>query len=215
MSLRFSSRTFAACCGEDLILLDTKAGSYACLPGCAPLVGLSPGNSSVAIFDKDLAEGLMQIGAVEEGEGAPRHAVAPAERDLTFAGSTSLRISDVGAMLAALAGMAVTYWRVPFGQMIEGVEARGTGICSEEPWLIPAARAFGRMLPWVPAQGVCLYRSFYLLAFLRRRGLSASWVFGVQTYTFEAHCWLQAGDLVLGDHVEHVRGFAPILALEP
>lgn len=215
MSLRLTSNTHAACCGEDVVLLDLTAGSYACLPGCGPLIALRPASSSLQVRDLDLAKGLLAIGAAEAGEGAPRVAAPPAERDLSHPAQIWLSPADGGAMLACLGDLALSYWRAPFGRLIQTAQSRRIGACGEERAIAAAAQAFQHMLPWVPAQGVCLYRSFFLLSFLRRRGLSASWVFGVQTYTFEAHCWLQAGDLVLDDHLEHVRGFAPILALEP
>lgn len=213
MSLRLSSHTHAAVCGDDLVLLDVAAGSYACLAGCAPLVELSTASSAIAVGDPELALGLLRIGALEEGSPSPRFIAAPAGRDV--AGAGAITAGAASAMIAALAWMARSYWRAPFGQLIKTAQAGRMGASQDEAKITELTRAFGRMLPWAPAQGACLYRSFYLLAFLRRHGLSASWVFGVQTYSFEAHCWLQSGDLVLDDHVEHVRSFAPILALEP
>lgn len=215
MSLRLTSNTHAACCGEDLVLLDLAKGSYACLPGCGPMTQLGAASSALVVRDPDLAQGLLAIAAAEEGKGAPRHAATPAERDLSQAAQVRLGPADGAAMLAALGAMALSYWRAPFAQLIDTARLRRLGACGEARALTRAARAFAQMLPWVPAQGVCLYRSFFLLTFLRRHGLSASWVFGVQTYTFEAHCWLQAGDLVLDDYVEHVAGFSPIMALSP
>jgi hypothetical protein len=72
---------------------------------------------------------------------------------------------------------------------------------------------FTRWAPWIPFQGACLYRAFFLLNFLRREGLGAHWVFGVRTWPFGAHCWLQAGDLVLDDDLDRVRRYTPILVV--
>ncbi|OIQ70741.1 hypothetical protein GALL_476450 [mine drainage metagenome] len=73
--------------------------------------------------------------------------------------------------------------------------------------------AFQACQPWIPFQGACLYRSFLLREALRRLGEPVWWVFGVQTWPFEAHCWLQVGDVVLDDWVERVVAYTPILAV--
>jgi hypothetical protein len=52
-----------------------------------------------------------------------------------------------------------------------------------------------------------------LSEFLALRDASARWVFGVQFAPFAAHCWLQQGDVVFNDNVEHVRRFTPIMVV--
>jgi hypothetical protein len=59
----------------------------------------------------------------------------------------------------------------------------------------------------------CLYDSLALLEFLARYGIYPDWVFGVQTRPFAAHCWVQHGDVVFNDMVEHVRGYTPIMVV--
>jgi hypothetical protein len=36
-------------------------------------------------------------------------------------------------------------------------------------------------------------------------------VFGVRTWPFHAHCWLQCDDVVLDDQADRVAAYAPIL----
>ncbi len=213
MTHRLSPHVHAACCGEDLVLLNLRQGSYACLPGCAPYIALSTGTTALRVGAQDLAQALVEAGAIETGQAQLRFVAPPAARDL--AARRPGRRARPLTMALAWSELARSYWRVPFGEMIARSQRQANGACGDEALVGRLAHDFARMLPWVPAQGVCLYRSCFLLAFLRRHGVSASWVFGVQTYTFEAHCWLQAGDLVLDDHLEHVAGFEPILALEP
>ena len=43
-------------------------------------------------------------------------------------------------------------------------------------------------------------------------GIATQWLFGVRTWPFAAHCWLQIGNLVVGDRLERVRFYTPILA---
>lgn len=72
-------------------------------------------------------------------------------------------------------------------------------------------RAFEAWSPWWPYQGACLYRAYVRLKFLHAGGHDANWVFGVRLWPFQAHCWLQAGDLVIGDRIHRVRAFTPIM----
>jgi hypothetical protein len=59
----------------------------------------------------------------------------------------------------------------------------------------------------------CLFDSLALLEYLARHGIYADWVFGVQTRPFAAHCWVQHGDIVFNDTVEHVSGYTPIMVV--
>jgi hypothetical protein len=63
------------------------------------------------------------------------------------------------------------------------------------------------------AKDACLFDALSLTNFLARYGIFATWVFGVQTGPFAAHCWVQHDDVVLNDTPENVRRYAPILAI--
>ena len=52
-----------------------------------------------------------------------------------------------------------------------------------------------------------------LRAALRRHGHDARWVFGVRTWPFRAHCWLQRGEVVLDDDLETLVPLTPILVI--
>jgi hypothetical protein len=79
--------------------------------------------------------------------------------------------------------------------------------------LLDRVDRFHRWIPYAPVSGKCLLRSFLLLRLLRRAGLQATWVFGVRTWPFHAHCWLQCGDMVLDDTADRIAAYAPILAV--
>jgi Transglutaminase-like superfamily len=51
----------------------------------------------------------------------------------------------------------------------------------------------------------CLLDSLALLEFLAPHGIFPTWVFGVQTRPWAAHCWIQTGDTVWNDLPENVR----------
>jgi hypothetical protein len=72
---------------------------------------------------------------------------------------------------------------------------------------------FDALRPLFPRKYLCLFDSLALLEFLSRFGLYPTWVFAVIPEPFEAHCWLQQGDVVLNDSVEEVTKFTPIMAI--
>jgi transglutaminase superfamily protein len=74
-----------------------------------------------------------------------------------------------------------------------------------------AALAFRRMRPYYPRAYLCMFDSLALIHFLALRGLGADFVFGVDLTPFEAHCWVQCGDVVLNDDINVVRRYTPIM----
>jgi hypothetical protein len=60
---------------------------------------------------------------------------------------------------------------------------------------------------------VCLFDSLALIHFLARFEVYPDWVFGVRADPFEAHCWVQAGSVVLNDTVERVSALTPIMSV--
>ena len=57
----------------------------------------------------------------------------------------------------------------------------------------------------------CLPRSFALTHALREAGNEVALVIGVALHPFAAHAWVQDGDRVLNDTLDHVALFKPIL----
>jgi hypothetical protein len=71
--------------------------------------------------------------------------------------------------------------------------------------------AFERLRLFYPRPYLCLFDSLALIHFLARFQVYPDWVFGVSADPFEAHCWVQAGSLVLNDTMERVSSFTPIM----
>jgi len=76
--------------------------------------------------------------------------------------------------------------------------------------LLLASRQFIDARRFVPIEPSCLLDSLSLLRFLARRGLPADIVLGVTAKPFAAHCWAQAGDLVLNETLSGAQAYAPI-----
>jgi hypothetical protein len=64
-----------------------------------------------------------------------------------------------------------------------------------------------------PRPYLCMYDSLALLEFFALHSLFPTWVFGVSVDPFRAHCWLQQGDSVIGDSIERVRSYRPIMCV--
>lgn len=75
---------------------------------------------------------------------------------------------------------------------------------------LAVAAAFARAPRYRNATDQCLLRSLAMRAMLARRGVGVDLVIGV-TLPFAAHCWIQAGPVVLSDPLDHVRNFTPLL----
>jgi Transglutaminase-like superfamily len=70
---------------------------------------------------------------------------------------------------------------------------------------------FERLRLFYPRSYLCLFDSLALIHFLARFHVYPDWVFGVNEDPFEAHCWVQAGNVVLNDTVARVSAFTPIM----
>jgi len=118
---------------------------------------------------------------------------------------------------SAFAKLALRTW--PFERVIQRVKRRKE---LEGPSASPLdaerarklVEAFARYRVFLfSSKDECLYDSLALLEFLARYGIYPDWVFGVQTRPFAAHCWVQHGDIVFNDTVEHVSGYTPIMVV--
>ncbi len=75
------------------------------------------------------------------------------------------------------------------------------------------ARVFLKYRPLFPRDYLCLFDSLALVRFLSGYDLYPDWVFGVQEDPFRAHCWVQAGEVVLNDHLDNVAVYTPIMTV--
>ena len=86
---------------------------------------------------------------------------------------------------------------------------------SERPFDIERAHSltcvFDKLRLFYPRSYRCLFDSLALINFLAHFNLYPDWVFGVMAEPFEAHCWVQAGGIVLNDTLERVSAFTPIM----
>ena len=72
---------------------------------------------------------------------------------------------------------------------------------------------FERLRLFYPRSYLCLFDSLALIHFLAHFHVYPDWVFGVNEDPFEAHCWVQVGNIVLNDTVARVSSFIPIMSV--
>lgn len=204
--------------GRDAVFLDTRHGAYHCLAEVAPLLSATPGRRMIEVHDRDLMSALeiAELVAPSPYEEAPRQPPPPLPgRDLACRGPLG-RPGDLTGVVLTLLTSAADYHGRGFRHLLASIRREPADV-ERLSAMAPSANleaevlGFQAWLPWAPFQGLCLYRSFMLLRHLRRRGHDALWLFGVRTWPFEAHCWLQVGDMVLDDSADRISAYTPIL----
>ena len=195
--------------GADIVVLDRTTDAYSCLPDAAQTVRVVGDRISAPV---DWIEALTEAGLAQDG-AAPGHGLLPSHPVVSLSMDAPRgRLRDVGALaLAAVAG-----WRhgpaAPVDALVRTLP-QPPGGSPDLARVSAVVTAFQAMSPWLPRQGACLFRASVLLRALRHAGENATWVFGVRTWPFSAHCWLQIADCVLDDDPERVALYTPIMAV--
>jgi hypothetical protein len=206
----------AVAVGEDLVFLDADADRYICLADAAGRAHLDPSGAAVAVDDPEALDQLLGAGLLAVARQGPprppRRTAPPPQRSAIAEAYDPPAWRDAQALAHALWDLHRHYRGRPFPRIL--ATARPNGHPGPTPFSA-ALRAevdrFHRWSPYAPVPGKCLLRSFMLLRHLQRRGLDGLWVFGVRTWPFHAHCWLQCDDVVLDDQADRVAAYAPIL----
>ena len=201
--------TFLARVDDDVIVLNLAEDRYDGLLGAGDAIALDE-RGAIQVVDADIAAELIAGGIATAAQPLSRNPRPVAARrelqsDPAPAGRDVLRaaISLITATLRFRGRSLLSL--VTFQHRLRGAEAISEARLGE---LVGAARV---ARPWIPFEGECLQRSFLLRAHLAAQGVATDWIFGVATWPFAAHCWLQIGDLVVGDRLSRVSRFTPIM----
>lgn len=211
-----ASRVHGATVGLDLVFLDVARDAYVCLAGAAEAGRLCDDGAQIETDDGGLIAALHEAG-LTGAIAVPRSMAPRASRSLR-------RQSALAATLDVLAGLPMTWspgvarrYHGGFDQLISWAERRPPVAADRlaEPCerAIAVVHSFQRRWPWALGRGQCLHRAFMLLTMLRRAECDAVWVFGVRTYPFEAHCWLQIGTTVLDDPLTRLAAYEPLMSV--
>lgn len=215
MSLALASHVHAAVIGDDVVLLDVARDAYLCVPEGLHTLGLHRDLRTLSLADSAAAQDLLAADLISvDIDPTSLPAPPPTPAFGIGAQSTALGHGDRRRLLGALYDFAAYYRGRSFADIL-AFAARGQPAepSPDKEEVLRLARVFQQAAIWLPIPGQCLARSFVLLRFLQRSGLSARWVFGVQTWPFAAHCWLQFAACALDDAPERIALYEPILAI--
>ena len=213
MQLRLGEDIHAVMIDADAVFLDVRADAYFCLPGVGSVLSLQGG--ALTTSEAALADGLSASGLATQDLATPLRPPPPptpartaraliAERDLPGARPGWRHLPALTkASLAAARGRRQAFVRL--------LPSRNAPAPAPSDQLLADLAVFRRTVPWLPLDGLCLYRSHLLRTYLSALGHHVDWMFGVRTWPFRAHCWLQAGDAVLDDEAERVSAYHPIM----
>jgi len=218
MTLRLASGVHAVQVGSDLVFLNPRQDAYFCLPlepGAVDLAGDWLDAHLPGLADALCASGLAAPAsdAAQPASGPPPVPARTARRlieDQIGAIDRRPRARHLRAL--AIAALAARRGRDRAIPDLVDFDARPA---EAEPSarLLADLTVYRRLTPWLPLDGLCLFRSHMLLRYLNALGHGARWVFGVRTWPFRAHCWLQVGDVALDDEAERLSAYAPIMAV--
>jgi len=173
---------------------------------------------SLSEADNRLLATLSDAGLITNDPGVGRPPLAPvlAPPTMTAQRRTKERVSSssfASAMLAC-ARASIELSRRPLGAVVASVERRKMRV-GGHPLDIPAMRSalapFEAARLFYPRPYLCLFDSLALLSFFASRRLFPDWVFAVRATPFEAHCWVQAGDVAINEAAEVAATYTPIL----
>ncbi len=118
---------------------------------------------------------------------------------------------------ASLAASADLRWG-SLERTVHKVEARklaqvGNATAVDKAVVTDLFGIFRALRPYYIRPYLCMFDSLALLHFLARYNVYPRWVYGVKLEPWGAHCWVQAGDLVVNDLVDNVRDYTPIMSI--
>ena len=197
---------------DDVVALDVQRDAYLCLVGAAGTI-TDEGGGRIGLIEPDVLTLLASAGLAQAEPTfgsrqrviAPRRAISPFDVPSSPVG--------LGFLTSALVSSRHYHGR-RFSDLI--ARARRIKRLTLTPTIVDlqaCVSAYRSGLPLTPRQGVCLHRSFMLLHYLKAQAIAADWVFGVRTWPFAAHCWLQIGEVVVGDDLHRVSRYTPILTV--
>ncbi|HKX77531.1 MAG TPA: lasso peptide biosynthesis B2 protein [Novosphingobium sp.] len=219
MSFRLPSGVHHCMVESRSIFLDLARDRYFALPADLEAAFRqaveSPCDSTIS---PDEVERLIRAGVLEAADEGqmPAHPVpivAPtADRvSVAYRSKASLMLMVQVVLAQLMASLMVRI--VPMGVIARHLERLNSGEGHDDDVMAAdrLAAAFRRASVLIRVEGNCLPRTLAFVWLARRRRCNANLVIGVRINPFSAHCWAQAGDVVLNDRLDRANLFKPIL----
>lgn len=230
--------TFVCLAGRHYVILDLLADKYlrvekgdfeplaqwTNLSGQLSMYPHGPGNGALTdesriLLSELLARGLLTENLDQANAGLEESVAIPVQTLMWDVESTDLIhcLRHVFSFMAS-AKVAADWLRQPIWKTVNRIiERKRRRAHLSARFNIDRTRAlisiFCRLRPFYNRQYLCLFDSLALLIFLAKYDMFPTWVFGVQSEPFAAHCWVQHGEFVLNDTVDRVAVYTPLMAV--
>ena len=194
----------------DVVLLDARRDQYACL-AAGDAAEIRAGYPARCWEEGALVRELAVAGYLTLTSAAPVALRPPPplpEQDLHMLAGDLPRPSARDLIEAAVSGLA-TAWRLRTQRPRRWLRCHAERPVPQD-YCIVLARRFAEAHLHLPGLARCLPRSLALIDYLDRHGAPAQLIFGVRTHPFEAHCWVQSGNVVLNDTLSRASWYTPI-----
>jgi hypothetical protein len=217
--------------GGHIVFLDLERDKYLCLdleataallpylqgrsfvigdphPGCAGAAGISHTLSELEQRNLIASVPLGQAPSSVEQVACPTRSIsAPAGDEYHCTAAAACKV-----FLAVTRSAVMLRCRTLARTVAHVTQRRNSAVASGvSVGLETLVQRFASCRPRFGRTDACLFHSLALLDFLALHGLYPRLVFGVSMRPFHAHCWVQHEDAVVGDTVEHVSQFTPIM----
>jgi hypothetical protein len=221
---------------EHVVVLDLRRDRYFALPASrtARLADIVPGwpvrgstndasDGGINAAESLCRRGFLTKSPLEGKDATPIQVRAPTSEALANGGEEQRQRSSIqprtlvafliASLIARLSLRILSFERVVRrAQRRRGTRAQAVAVTPHRAQeLVDVYRRLRIYL--FAVRNECLYDSLCLFEFLALHGVLADWVFGVRARPFAAHCWIQCGDMVLNDTVEHVASYKPIMSV--
>lgn len=190
----------------DVIVLDIQRDRYRRLghSGSQAIIAACAGHPMLPAA----ADELVQAGILAaEGRPVAFCAAAKATLELPDAprpGSITLSLRTAFATLA-------THYDLRL-HGLAALDLPPSGAATPSGEVASLATQIGRLRAWLPVKRRCLPDALTMQRLLRNAGHRTTLVFGVCDHPFQAHCWLQSGDVLLTGTLDEIAPFRPIFA---
>lgn len=211
---RLATDVHACLVGETPVVLDTAVGRYQLVRG-------ETGRHLTAFLRNEatatMCAALAEAGLLESSPCAGERQIKPEKPN--YAHLQNVRFRQGWALLpfaVLLLLMALTrVRRIPLRTLLAELHAEAARPLGQPKWRISEARiaaTFCLAQRILPLENQCIPHSVATAQMMRLFGHRPTIIIGVRL-PIAAHCWVQCEHRLLGDTLDTVEGFQPILAI--
>jgi len=231
-----ASQVFACLDGDQVVLLDLKQDRYFSFEAAKarglhslvagwPAVPAAGDSDTGSPLDGDrIARQLLERNILTRNNGTARNETAPivaAHSEMICDRYDDVPSRSLRGIISFVAATTIATVMLRFGSLeraVRRVKERRARRPHSASFDVERTRdllaIFTHLRPFLfTSRDQCLFESLVLIEFLARYGIFPSWVFGVQSRPFAAHCWVQEGDRVLNDTLDHLGRYTRIMAV--